>query len=133
MRLGLDTSVVLRLLIGEPQRLAERAWQVMVETRAAGGEIVVSDLVVSEAYFALQHHYAVPKAEAITQLRALFDSGDVVPTGSAAAVLALPGLATAKPGLVDRMIHSGYLDNADQILTFEKATRKLARTRVLKG
>ena len=52
MRLGLDTSVVLRLLVGEPQPLAERAWQVIVETRAARGEIVVSDLVVSEAYFA---------------------------------------------------------------------------------
>jgi predicted nucleic-acid-binding protein len=133
VRVGLDTSVVLRLLIGEPQLQAQAAWQAVVEIRAAGGEAVVSDLVVSETYFALQDHYAVPKREALRQLRELFESGDLVPAGCATRVLATPRLAAAKPGFVDRMIHAGYVSNLDQMLSFEKAARKLLRTRVLEG
>lgn len=133
MRVGLDTSVVLRLLVGEPKAMAERAWRAIAETRAAGGEALISDLVVSEAYFALQHHYRVPKDEALLQLRALFESGDVRSTGSSPEVLATPKLATAKPGLVDRLIHADYVRVLDQVLTFEKAAGKLGRARVLKG
>ena len=132
MRAGLDTSVVLRLLIGEPKLQAERAWQSIVETRSTGGDVYVSDLVVSEAYFALQYHYRVPKKEALRQLGALFESKGVVSAGCAAEVLATPGLQAAKPGFVDRMIHAGYVRELDTMLTFERAARKLARTRVLK-
>jgi predicted nucleic-acid-binding protein len=131
VRVGLDTSVVLRLLVGEPADQAERAWKALVEVRSAGGEAVVSDLVTSEAYFALQHHYAVPKAEALRQLRALFSGGDVVSAGVAAKVLALAKLASAKPGFVDRLIHEDYLSGLDETLTFEKAAGKLPRARVL--
>ena len=131
MKVGLDTSVVLRLLVGEPADQAERAWQAVVEVRSAGGEVFVSDLVASEAYFALHHHYAVPKGEALRQLRALFASGELVSEGVAPEVLATPKLASAKPGFVDRMIHEGYLRSLDQTLTFERAAGKLARARVL--
>ena len=131
MKVGLDTSVVLRLLVGEPPDQARRAWQAVVEVRSAGGEVVVSDLVTSEAYFALHHHYAVPKGEALRQLLALFKSGDLVSEGVAPKVLAIPGLASAKLGFVDRMIHEGYLRSLDQTLTFEKAAGKLPQARVL--
>jgi predicted nucleic-acid-binding protein len=131
VKVGLDTSVVLRLLVGEPANQAERAWRAVVEVRSGGGEVFVSDLVASEAYFALHHHYAVPKGEALRQLRALFASGELVSEGVAPEVLATPKLASAKPGFVDRMIHAGYLRSLDQTLTFERAAGKLARARVL--
>ena len=133
MRVGLDTSVVLRLLVGEPAPLARAAWRAVADARATGGEAVVSDLVVSETYFALQHHYRVPKEEALKQLRALLDSGDLSSVGRAAEVLTTSRLAGAKPGFVDRMIHAGYVRDCEQMLTFETAARKLSRTRVLTG
>lgn len=132
MRVGLDTSVVLRLLVGEPPSQAERAWQSILDANAAGDQAVISDLVVSETYFALQHHYGVPKQLALQQIQALFDSGDISPSGCAADVLKTPGLATAKPGFVDRMIHADYLRDAGRVLSFEKAASKLSRTHVLK-
>jgi len=89
----------------------------------------VSDLVVSEAYFALRYHYGVPGDPRNSALDALFESGDVAPTGCAPEVLATPGLAAAKPSFVDRMIRCGYTRELDQVFTFEKAARKLARTR----
>jgi predicted nucleic-acid-binding protein len=131
VKVGLDTSVVLRFLVGEPADQAQRAWQAVVEVRSSGGEVLVSDLVATEAYFALHHHYAVPKGEALRQLRALFASGELVSEGVAPEVLATPKLASAKPGFVDRMIHEGYLRSLDQTLTFERAAGKLARARVL--
>lgn len=132
MKFGLDTSVVLRLLIGEPRRQAERAWRALVEARSAGNKLVVSDLVVSEVYFALQHHYRVPKAEALEQLHVLFESGDVSAVGCASEVLETPRLANAKPGFVDRLIHGGYVAaSISRVLTFERAAGKLAHTDVL--
>jgi hypothetical protein len=50
----------------------------------------VSDLVVSETYFALQHHYRVPQEEALKQLWALFDAGDLSSVGRAAELLTTP-------------------------------------------
>ena len=54
MTFGLDTSVVLRLLTGQPQELAERALARYQEGVAAGDRFCVSDVVAAEAYFALQ-------------------------------------------------------------------------------
>jgi predicted nucleic acid-binding protein len=132
MKIGLDTSVVLRLLIGEPAGQAERAWRALTEARAAGDTAVVSDLVVSETYFALQHHYRVPKAEALEQLRALLDSGSISSAGHALDILNTPSLATANPGFVDRLIHAEYVHSGDRVLTFERAASKLSRTQVLR-
>ncbi|HER20466.1 MAG TPA: type II toxin-antitoxin system VapC family toxin [Chromatiales bacterium] len=131
MRTGLDTSVVLRLLIGEPADQADRAWRFILQERSEGREIVVSDLVISEAYFALQYHYDVPKGEALQQLGRLVDSGQIVANGCAAAVLRIPRLASAKPGFVDRLIHEGYMCDADRVATFELAAKKLQRSIVL--
>jgi len=90
---------------------------------------VVSDLVVPEAYFALQHHYGVSKRDALRGLRSLFAGGEIFPLGAAAEVLATDGPASAKPRFVDRLIHGGYAAAAG-MATFEKAAAKLEGTRV---
>ena len=41
-----------------------------------GHRAVISDFVVAEAYFALQHHYAVSKSDALMGLRRLFVDGE---------------------------------------------------------
>lgn len=94
-------------------------------------ETCESLLVVSEAYFALQHHYGVPKQAALLGLRRLFADGEIDSIGAAADVLATNGLATAKPGFVDRLIHGAYTEATDEMATFEKAARRLESVRVL--
>src|SRR5688572_22651322 len=86
--IGLDTSVVLRLLIGEPRALTEVARRRIERALAAGERVVVTDLVVAEVFHALRYHYDVPDAVALTQLRGLLDSGVVHldPAGARAAV-----------------------------------------------
>lgn len=130
-RVGLDSSVVLRLLVGEPIKQAEAAQAFLDELFEAGDKAIISDLVVSEVYFALQHHYQVPKAEALDSLAALFDSREILASGQAADVLKTKNLSSAKPGFVDRLIHAGYDAQADGMATFEKKAVRLAGTRIL--
>ncbi len=53
--------------------------------------------------------------------------------GSAKRVLGTPHLASARPGLVDRLIHAEYSKVADEMLTFEKSAARLPRARVLRA
>jgi len=133
MRVGLDTSVLLRLLTGEPEALAALAARRVEANLLAGDTVIVSDLVVSEAYFALQHHFGLSKAEAIGVLREFLRQSGSVATGSAHAVLATPNLAVAEPGLVDRLIHAEYMRVADEMLTFERSAVRLPGARVLRA
>jgi predicted nucleic acid-binding protein len=130
VRTGLDTSVVLRLLTGEPEAQARRALSEVRALAAQGVSLVVSDLVTSEVYFALQYHYAVPKAEALGMLARFYAESGVEASGSAAAVLAVRDLATSNPGFVDRLIHAEYVNLAGEVLTFEKAAARLPNVRV---
>ena len=80
-RIGADTSFILRLLIGEPIAQAEAA-EIEFNRRSAKGEtLAVSDLVVAETYFALQHHYEVPKQEALDTLKEFLNAPEVVALG----------------------------------------------------
>ncbi len=131
MKVGLDASVVLRLLVGQPEDQAQRAQAYLDGLARRGDQPIVSDLVIAEAYFALQHHYGVPKREALQALRQMLAAGEIGPTGTAAEVLALTNLATAKPGFVDRMIHRGYTAHHGTMITFEQAAAKLGSVEVL--
>ncbi len=131
MKVGLDTSVVLRLLLGQPADQAQRAVAFLETVAHRGDQAVVSDLVAAETYFALQHHYAVPKKDALAALRRMFADGEIESQGVVIEVLALEGLASAKPGFVDRLIQGAYISNGGSMATFEKASGKLDAVQIL--
>lgn len=131
--IGLDTSVVLRLLVGEPAVQAEAAVAALSRAKRDGAAVIVSDLVVMEAYFALQAAYNVPKNAALNALAKMFNSGDVQPEpgGCAQDVLNECLKSSSKPGFVDRMIHAQYRNHGAHLTTFEKASGKLPGAEVL--
>lgn len=128
---GLDTTVVLRLLVGEPEKQAKIAVEALDAISGAGGKMHVSDLVLSETYYALQFHYKVPKEEAIAALRNLTKSEEMECSTIARFVLTQTNLHSANPGFVDRLIHAQYQATGIPMLTFEKAAKKLPDTRLL--
>ena len=128
---GLDTSVIVRLLVGEPLDQATKANELLDELFLRGEHACVSDIVISEVYFALQYHYNVPKKEALKSIRNMLDSGDVVSTGVAQEVLQIQNLASAKPGFVDRLILADYCRDSHSMATFEKNSHKLEGVQVL--
>lgn len=118
MSLGLDTSVVVRLLVGEPEAQYRAARERLQRAHAEAETVLVTDLVVVEAYFALRHHYDVPDAEVRAKLKQLLESGVVVarPRGMAALLdLGSP------PGLADRLIHHRHAELGTSTLTFDRA------------
>jgi len=130
---GLDTSVVLRILTGEPEAQA-RATRDFIRTAVHQGKrSVVSDLVISEAYFALVTHYGVSKREAVDGLVEMLDRGVIHPCHGACALEVLRAMKSPgqKPGLVDRLIHAQYASLPAGMATFEKASRKLPGAVVL--
>lgn len=124
---GLDTSVVLRLLLGEPAEQSRSAVAALSRARREGRAVLVSDLVTMEAYFALHSFYNVPKRESLAALSRMFESDLVLPEpgGCAPAALAECRRAPSKPGFVDRLIHAQYASHGARLLSFEKAARKL--------
>jgi len=133
IRSALDTSVVMRLLTGQPMGLAIIARRYMAETEQAGAKVFVSNLVVLEAYFACQHHYGMPKDAVLTGLQSLLSMSTFAVHPQLLHLLANEGLSTAKPGFLDRLIHAEATSARLPLVTFEKAAARLPQTQLLKA
>lgn len=133
MRYGADTSIILRVLTGQPSSLAAIVRK-RLESLWLSGEILdVCDLVVSETYFALQHSYGLTKDSALNALSKLSVHPGFRLSDQVAAALRTENLARAKPGFLDRVIHGTYVTGGDSVmLTCEKGSRKLANVEMIK-
>jgi predicted nucleic acid-binding protein len=124
MSIGLDTSVVLRLLTGAPATQADAARSMMAASRDT---VCISDLVVSESYFGLRHHYAVPHAEAAHAIAALLDDPRIQCTGVARRVFRDATAGTvprSAPGLMDQLILADYRAALCTVATFDRDLAK---------
>jgi predicted nucleic acid-binding protein len=126
---GLDTSVVLRLLIAAPVDQADAARR-MFEAQAPAS-FALSDLVVGESYFALRHHYAVPHARAVAALLDLLSDARVISTGVARTALANMPERESGAGFMDRLIHASYQADDFGMLTFDRAAARLPGAQLL--
>lgn len=125
--------MVLRLLVGVPTDQAEVAKDFVTNRLAANDLVMISDLVLSEAYFALQTFYKIPKHDALEMISLLSAGSGFNISQNAADVLALPKLSFAKPGFVDRLIHGASHEQGHILVTFEKAAKKLPGAHVLQA
>ena len=129
-RYGIDTSILMRLLTGEPRREFDRvvvALTRVVEHEAA--EVFASNQVIGEAYMALQHHFGVGKPEARAALVSVLGSGYVSPLGGRAVMDALT--ARGGCGLLDRLIDLGYAARDCETLTLDRKMASLPGVRKL--
>ena len=130
-RYGIDTSIFVRLLTGDPAKDYEKTKaaleKILKDDPAA--EIEVSSLVIAEAYFALQHQYGVPKGEARTALVSVLTSGLVKPLRGRGVLDALE--AAREPGVLDRLIANDYEDQGLITVTNDRKMGRLARSRLL--
>lgn len=131
IRAALDTSVVVRLLTGHPHDLSLAARTFLAGMEQEGAKVFVSNLVVLEAYFACQHHYGMAKEAVLGGLHRLLSMPTFVVHPQLLPLLATEGLATAKPGFLDRLIHAEATTAQLTLITFEKAAANLPQTQVL--
>lgn len=131
IRSSLDTSVVMRLLTGQPHDLAQAARNYMADVEQAGAKVLISNLVVMEAYHSCQHHYGMPKEAVLEGLLKLLSLPSFIVHPHLLGLLSMPGLATAKPGFIDRLFHAEATSARLPLVTFEKAAARLAHILIL--
>jgi predicted nucleic acid-binding protein len=122
--IGLDTSVVLRLLIGEPRAQTEIARRRIERALLVRERVVVTDLVVAETFHALRHHYGVPEVVALGRLREFLGS-DVIHLDPAGAGEALGQGARGQGGVVDRLIVFRHRTLGATTVTFDRRQARL--------
>lgn len=124
MAIALDTSVVLRLLIGEPRLQMQVARRRIERALVAGEKVVLTDLVVAEAFHALRHHYGVPETVALGRLRDLLSAG-IVHLDPAGAGDALGQGTRGQAGVVDRLIVARHRALGATTATFDRRQARL--------
>ncbi len=131
MSIALDTSVVLRLLVGTPEPQAQMAHAAIAGASEAVG---VSDLVIAETYHALRHHYGVTVSDALQALHSLLRDRRIRALGCAFEVLGDmrdENRLASRAGLVDRLIAAEYRESARETLTFDRDMARLSGARML--
>ena len=130
-RYGIDTSIFVRLLTGDPEKDFEETKSALekILTDDAAAEIEVSNMVIAEAYFVLQHHYGVSKEEAKAGLASVMTSGLTKPQRGQDVLEAL--VAAQEPGLLDRLIAAEYAACGIITLTNDRKMGRLPRSRLL--
>ena len=106
-RYGIDTSVLVRLITGQPtEAFADCVERLRALVESEGAEIFASNQVVGEAYVAVQCHYGISGQDARAALLGALQSGLVSPLNARTVLAALE--ASGGPGLFDRLIADDY-------------------------
>ncbi len=130
MTYGCDTSFLMRILTNHPDPLAVKVIEETDKRIQSGDVFKISDLTLSEAYFSLQASYGVSKADALALLKRMSEATGFTVSDHARDILAIPNLATAKPGFVDRLIHGTLFSEGNTTVACEKSFRKLPLSEV---
>lgn len=70
---ALDTNVIVRLLVRDDERQAQRALKLLVHAEESEETLLVTDVVVLELLWVLLSAYSFPRAEALDALELLAD------------------------------------------------------------
>ena len=127
MNVGIDTSVLVRLLVGEPAPVATKARDRLVEAHRLRQAVVVSDLVIAEAYHALKFHYEIDPADIRQGLQQMLASGLIQPEPGSAVLATLAG-KPGKAGFIDRLIQARYEADGLTTWTLDKAQAKIGKS-----
>ena len=129
-RFGIDTSILVRLLTGEPEadfaRCTRRLTRLIEDD---GGELFASNQVIGEAHVAVRHHYGVSRADSRAGLADVLRSGMVAPLGGDAVMETLGQGGGA--GLLDRLIAADYARAGLTSLTLDRKMAGLPDARLL--
>lgn len=129
LRYGIDTSVLVRLITGEPADAFAHCVERLHALVVSGAEIFASNQVIGEAYVAVQHHYDVSETDARSELSRALTSGLVAPLNGRAVIEALE--ASGGPGLFDRLIADDYSRADLQVLTLDRRMATLPAVRLV--
>ena len=130
MNLGLDTSVIVRLVTGQPVADYEYCVRRLRALKEQGMQVVASNQAIGESYVTVQHHYGFSDSDIRAALLVLL-RGELVSPLNGKAVLDAIQAPTANPGLFDRLITDGYAQAGLETLTLDRRMARLPNARLL--
>ena len=128
-RLGIDTSVLVRLVTGDPPETFNHCVQELSKLVAQGDEVFASNQVIGEAYIAIQHHYGIDKDSVRAGLANALRSGLVAPLNGRAIIDLLESSGGA--GVMDRLIIDDYSHRELPLLTLNQRMSSIKGARGL--
>ena len=128
-RYGIDTSVLVRLLTGNPPDTFSHCEKALRTLAKSGAAVFASNQVIGEAYVTVQHHYGVSRTDARTGLLYVLRSGLVAPLNGRTVIEALE--ATGGPGLFDLLIADDYARADLHVLTLDRKMASLPAAQLL--
>lgn len=131
MSFGVDTSVLVRLLVGEPASLVALVRERLLAAFRSAEPVQASDVVIAEAYYALKYHYESDPAAIRAALFSMLTSGLVQPESGSAVLEVLAAKPGGKSGFVDRLIQSRYERAGLTTLTMDRAQSRLGSSELI--
>lgn len=128
---GIDTSVLVRLLTGHPDKefKATSAALEKLFDKEPAAELVASNQVIGETYITLQHYYGLSKPDARKGLREFLTEGIVAPLNGAVVLEILK--VNRGAGLMDRLIAQDYESNGLTVLTNDRSMARIDGARLM--
>ena len=122
---GLDTNVLLRLLLNDDARRARQAQALIDQALSRSDKVLLPDIVLCEVEWALSSVYEVPKAAITDTLRRLLDAEEFAFFDRAAVAGALNGYEAGSADFSDYLIGaSAARASAAMTYTFDRALRR---------
>ncbi len=122
--IGLDTNVLVRYLVGDEPRQAERARETVERARSAGEAIFLSQIVLCELVWVMVSAYDAGKEDVLHALDRLADDPAFVCDEPARVRRAIDRLARGKADFSDYLLgESGRDAGASTTFTFDRALR----------
>jgi len=122
--IGVDTNVVVRLLVEDDADQTSRAVALVQRCLSRGESIFVSDVVLVEAAWVLRSVYRFDRARIVEALFALLTSREIEVRSRDLASRALDAYAAGRGDLADYLVRERGRDaNAAPLYTFDRAVQ----------
>ncbi|MBJ7355696.1 MAG: type II toxin-antitoxin system VapC family toxin [Thermoleophilaceae bacterium] len=130
--IGIDTNVLLRLLLDDDPSQVRRAKQVAESAEAAGQPLFVNDVVLAETVWTLGSRYDATKPELIETLRSLLDNARLAFENRAVLSEAVTGYERSSADFADCLIVAKNAGaGCTHTATFDRALRAFEYTKIL--
>ena len=130
--IGIDTNVLLRLLLDDDPPQVRRARQVASGAEAAGQPLFVNDVVLTETVWTLGSRYDATKTELIDTLRSLLDNARLAFESRSVLSKAVTGFESSSADFADCLIVAkNAAAGCEHTATFDRALRSFEHAKIL--
>ena len=124
--IGIDTSVVIRLVTGQPPDTHAYCLERLNQLVNEGIVVIASNQMIREAFATIQFRYGMARSDARAGLLRALTGGLVAPQNGPDVLV-----ASGRPGLFDRLIAQGYDQTGLDTLTLDRAMARLPNARLI--